>query len=439
MQPESILPRRMTHGESPSRTKVTFCVYDNPGHVGGPVTWIVRLLPALRNLGIDVNCLFLLHWGETGPALESLRAQGFHCESVVCHPRTEDRVRWILERLKENPPDVFVPNLVLAAYFAGRWTRAAGIPTVGVVHSDDAFYRALQDDFVFGPSAFRLAALVCVSRQLELEVLARKPVETAVHRIPCGAPIPDARVQPASHLRIAYLGRLADEQKRISDVTRSLCRVVREVSGTEAVIYGNGPDANRVTEILESDGRDLPIRLGGSIPSEFIQDRLLECDVVVLLSDYEGLPIALMEAMACGCVPVCLRIRSGIPELVEDGVTGLLVDDRGDDFVRAIRTLRENPELLASLSAAARSRVERSYSNDDCAERWAVLLRELGSRSSPRRRFRVPSRIRLLPQNPFLESAELRRPKPSIPLRFYRRSRMIAGRVKRVLLGRPRT
>jgi len=424
--------------DSDRRPRVTFCVYDKPGHVGGPVTWIIRLVPALRSLGIDVNCLFLLHRGDTGPALSALRADGVDCRSVICHDRTEDRVRWILERLRENPPDVFVPNLVVAGYFAGRWARASGIPTVGVVHSDDEFYRALQDDFVFGHPAFRVAALVCVSRELEQQVTLRTPFETIVRRIPCGVPIPERRVtRSPSALRIAYVGRLADEQKRASDVARALCRVVREVPGTEAVLYGDGPEAQKVAGIIESDGAGLPVRLGGSIESELVQERMLECDVIVLLSDYEGLPIALMEAMACGCVPVCLRVRSGIPELVEDGVTGLLVDDRGDDFVRAIRRLRDEPELLEALSHAARAFIEASYSNDDCARDWASLLRELRGRATPRRRLRVPSRIRLLPLNATLESVELRRPLPSLPERVYRRGRLLAGRVKRVLLGQP--
>ena len=98
--------------------KVTFCVYDKPDNVGGPVTWVQRLLPALRERGIESRCLFLLHWGDTGPALRALRAQGFDCQAILAPDHTEDRVRWILDRVRADPPDVFVPNLVIAGYFA---------------------------------------------------------------------------------------------------------------------------------------------------------------------------------------------------------------------------------------------------------------------------------------------------------------------------------
>jgi hypothetical protein len=76
---------------------------------------------------------------------------------------TERHVQWILDRVVEDPPDVFVPNLMVPAFYAGRWVRQAGIPTVGVLHSDDCFHRGIVSEFVCGSNAYRLSALVCVS------------------------------------------------------------------------------------------------------------------------------------------------------------------------------------------------------------------------------------------------------------------------------------
>ena len=420
--------------------KVTFCSYDSPGWVGGPWTWIERLLPALRLHGIDSRCLFLT-WGDTDacPVLGALRAQGFDCPAAVCQGYTETRVRWLLERLCEDPPDVFVPNLVVPAFFAARWARAAGIATVGILHSDDGLHRGLQSEFVFGRQEFCVSALVCVSRELEREVLAREPQHTIVRRIPYGAPLPPTQVQRRpSVLRLAYVGRLVEEQKRISEVARAFCRAVREVSGTEALLYGDGPERNTVEQILATDGASLPVRLAGRVDSSRIQEALLECDVIVLLSDYEGLPIALQEAMACGCVPVCLRIRSGIPELVEDGVTGLLVDDRADGFVKAIRRLRDEPGLWERLSRAARARIQEGYASPFCVKQWAEFLQCLSDNSGLRRSIVIPKRLHLPPVHPALAPEDYRGPSPGpLPVRFYRRSRIFAGRVRRRLLGQP--
>jgi glycosyltransferase involved in cell wall biosynthesis len=182
-------------------------------------------------------------------------------------------------------------------------------------------------------------------------------------------------------LRLIYVGRLVEEQKQILSVTRALCRVVRELQGTEAIIYGNGPDRERVRRCLEEEKVGDRVRLGGQIDNADIQRVMLEAGVLVLLSDYEGLPIALLEAMACGLIPVCLRVRSGVGQLIEQGRTGFLVDDRGDDFVATIRAIASNAELRSRVSCGARERIVAEYSNEANASRWAALLTDKSSRS----------------------------------------------------------
>ena len=416
--------------------KVTFCTYDKPDSVGGPFSWLQRLLPALRAYGIEPRCLVLLHHGDTGPTLEALQAQGIPCESVLCHSRTEDRVRWILERLRQHPPDVFVPNLPVAAYFAAGWVRRAGIPTVGILHSDDPYYRAIQEEFVFGTRKYQLSALACVSLELENQVVARRPETTGVWRLPYGVSIPEKTVSrlPGT-LRLAYVGRLAKEQKQILEVTRALCRVVTEIPATTAVIYGDGPEKAEVEMILAAEGADLDVHLGGVLPNGQVQKVLLECDVIVLLSDYEGLPIALMEAMACGCVPVCMRMRSGIPELVEDGVTGLLVDDRGDAFVAAIRRLQEEAMLWERLSVAARKKILTEFSDQVYDHKWAALITETAQTPNLKTPIVIPRGFRLPPRHAHLEEVSNRGEKPHFALRVWRTGRMVAGRLRRAFLG----
>ena len=283
-----------------------------------------------------------------------------------------------------------------------------------------------------GGVAVRAASFVCVSEELEKQVIERRPQQVLVKRIPYGVPIPTEAVHPpAGPMRIAFVGRLAQEQKRILDVARALCRVVAEVPDTEAVIYGDGPDRDKVLEMLATGGHGLPIEYGGVIPSEAMQPRLMKCHVVVLLSDYEGLPIALLEGMACGCVPVCSEMRSGVPELVTDGETGILVTDRGDGFVDAIRRLRSDPALWKRLSTNART-AARAFDVDTCVDAWASLLAEVAGRHSLAT-LTVPTRIRLPRMNPSLESPEQRHRDPGIALRAYRRGRLLAGKLRRLL------
>ena len=417
---------------------VDFCSYDMPGRVGGPDVWLRRLLPDLKRLGITPRLKFFT-WGD--PALcqtiHALRAEGFECHVTPWLGYTERNIAWLLEQVRENPPDVFVANLMVPAFYAGHELRQAGIPTVGVIHADEPLCGGLIERFVFGRASDRVSGLVCVSQFLLDKVLAQKTQGVEFRRIPCGVNIPRQTHAPLGRgLRLAYVGRLVEEQKRISEVTRAFCQVIREIPDTEAVLFGAGPDQGNVEKILATEGRGLPVRLAGKVDSETIHERLLECDVIVLLSDYEGLPIALMEAMACGCVPICLRIRSGIPELVEDGVTGLLVDDRGDSFVKAVRRLHTEPGLWERLSRAARAKIESSFSSEICAKQWAELLQRLHKNAGKKRAIKIPKHFDLPPLHPHLNSEDVRQPAPPLlRQRLHRKARTVASRIKRRLIG----
>ena len=391
--------------------KVTFCTRDYADVSGGHNTWLCRFLPYLRRRGIESRVLcFPLSPEKEFPTVRSLRQAGFSCTTVSEEEMkyTEQRVRWILERLADDPPDVFVCSAVIpAAYYAGRWLREAGIPTVGICHGGGMYhlYPGLLDQFVFGEAAYQVSAFVCVSKALEQAVLERHPKGILVRSIPYGVPIPESVVKkPNRRLRLAYVGRLAEEQKRISEVTRGFCRAVREVPGTEALIYGDGPARAAVEQILREEGDGLPVELVGFVENDQIQKHLLKCHAVVLLSDHEGLPVSLLEGMACGAVPIGLRGAPGVTELVLDGLTGLLVGDRGDGFVAVVRRLREDPALWERLARSARAHVKTEYSEETCAARWQELLEELVNSRPPRKPLRIPRPLHLPPVHPAYSS-----------------------------------
>ncbi len=79
------------------------------------------------------------------------------------------------------------------------------------------------------------------------------------------------------------------------------------------------------------------------------------------MSDYEGLPISLLEAMACGVVPVARKIPSGIPELVLEGETGLLVDASPEKAASALIRLLDDPGPWHRCSQASRRLIAEKY------------------------------------------------------------------------------
>ena len=401
------------------KMKVTFCTREYDNVSGGQNTWLCRFMPELRRRGVETRVLYFTYFrARELPTARSLHQAGINYTTSSDEEKkyTEQRVRWLMERLAEDPPDVFVANMVIpAAYYAGRWLREAGIPTVGICHGGGMYdlYSGLLDEFVFGRAAYQVSAYVCVSKYLEQDVLERHPKGILIRRIPCGSPIPQhVAKKPTNRLRLAYVGQLVEERKRISEVTHALCRAVREVTGTEALIYGAGPDRALVEQIIRNEGKGLPVQLVGFVEHDQIQKHLLQCHAVVLLSDHEGLGLALIEGMACGVVPIGLRGAPGVTEFVVDNATGLLTSDRNDGFVAAVRRLREDPGLWERLARSARARAEAEYSDEICTARWQKLFEELVHSSGPRKPLRIPWRLNLPPVHPALAVIDTRVPRP---------------------------
>lgn len=377
--------------------RIVICAYDNPENISGPNVWLKRLLPRLKAVGLKPEVWFFTLDLANSPTADYLTKKGIETFRFPLRSKTREKVLWLLRQAESRPPAVFVPNHVVPAYFAARWIRQAGIPTVGVIHSDDNFYHAVVREFAGQSETWRVTTLVCVSSFLEKVIAPQVHCSVRIYKIPYGVPVPSLVAERPSEdlLKLAFAGRLQEEQKRVSEVALAFCRATREIPGVFARIIGDGPSMQSLRKLIRKQGCENRVLLSGRLESDRIQSELLQEHVFVLLSDYEGLPIALMESMACGLVPLCLRIESGIPELVQHGKNGLLVNDRGDGFISAVQTLRDSPDLWSHLSVSARQTIESKYSMEQSANKWYVLLSQLSNDSSKRRTLVTPQEFRL--------------------------------------------
>ena len=411
--------------------KITFCAYDKPDSIGGPVTWLMHLLPYLKQTGFEVSCLILFHEGNNGPLYEHLVKNDITVHASSFLSSTEDNIKWILDCLQKNTPHIFVPNLVVPACYACKWVKKAGIITIGISHSDDPFYHAIQKEFIDGHKSFRLDGMICVSRELEKQLQkSNYAPKVKIKRIPYGVIIPDSKAtRDDNSFRVIYVGRLAEQQKRISEVTRSFCKMTQKISGVEAIIYGDGPDKINVENILNEQQKTTAVSLGGNIHPEQMTDKLLKAHVIVLLSDYEGLPISILEAMACGVVPVCLNMRSGITELIENGKTGYIVDDREEHFIKTIKKLKADNQIWEQMSLNAKQLVTENFSLDISCNSYSLFFNNLDVNTV--KKVRIPSRLRLPKINQDLSRADTRTPRFNLT-----QFKLILGRFKHKLLSR---
>ncbi len=119
------------------------------------------------------------------------------------------------------------------------------------------------------------------------------------------------------------------------------------------------------------------VPLGGLIEDRELIKAYHHCDALLFPSRFEGLPLAPLEAMACG-KPVIAANTSSLPELIEDRVSGILCPpDDIDDFVMACRKLAAEPETCRRYGRAARNRAEAVFSEDVIVPRYIALYRKL--------------------------------------------------------------
>jgi glycosyltransferase involved in cell wall biosynthesis len=147
-------------------------------------------------------------------------------------------------------------------------------------------------------------------------------------------------------------------------------------------LVGDGPERDRIVERARERGVAERVSLLGALSAENVRARLADARAFALPSirlpsgRMEGIPVALMEAMASGVPVVATRI-SGIPELVQHDVTGLLVEPHDPaGLAAALDSLLSDETLAAELALNGRRLVEGSFNLEVEARRLGDLFAE---------------------------------------------------------------
>ncbi|RZK39375.1 MAG: glycosyltransferase [Pedobacter sp.] len=376
--------------------KIVFCTYDDKSAINGINIWLLNLLPALKAKGFSVSVIYYSwapeHECSTIPLLKDL---GIECYRISCKRYLEREVKWILNQVKVLQPDIFVANHILQAWYAVQWIEKAGIPTIGVIHNDDIEYNLLIDSFL-GNKNNGMTACVAVSSKLYKNLLSNCS-NLNIKQIPCGTPVfaEKACLNSGKAFKIFYVGRLANKQKNISLVATTLVETIEKIPNVEAYIYGSGPDDKDVIEIINMSNEPNKINLKGIVNNDVIREDILNAQVIILMSDYEGLPVAIMEAMAAGVVPICKETESGLSELIIDNYTGLFIEN-SSDFIDKIKHLQNNPKEWERLSTNAKLHIERNFGSQRVVEDWVDLFEEVKSKN--KLQLQIPRNIKL-PKN----------------------------------------
>jgi len=174
---------------------------------------------------------------------------------------------------------------------------------------------------------------------------------------------------------IGYLGAL-EEKKGLLDLFDAVER--GGLAGPTLLLGGEGALEPALRD--RAAGRAFPVVFAGRVDE--VGGFLAAIDVFVFPSHQEALPLALLEAMAAG-LPIVATTVGGIPEAIEDGVTGLLVPPRQSGaLAEALRRLVENPALRRRLGEQARRTAAEKFSAERMVQATEALYAEILARSA---------------------------------------------------------
>ena len=215
--------------------------------------------------------------------------------------------------------------------------------------------------------------VICVSKDLEARCLASgvapercwhvpNAIDTQEYRRGRPAAQAEARGElgvPPHRLVLGAVGRLSPE-KAFDTLIGSVAELVSRGHDLELWIVGEGPERSRLESCIAASSAPDRVKLlgyrGNTIPYYEAMD------LYALSSTREGLPNALLEAMAFGIPAVATRI-AGVPGLVEDGVGGLLIEPGSEAALTgALETLLGDRDLRHRLGQGAREKIEATHS-----------------------------------------------------------------------------
>ena len=282
----------------------------------------------------------------------------------------------------------FHPELVHAHWWfpnglAATWVaRMGGIPLVTTLHGTDV---RMARNIPMSRPAFRhvvqhSAAVTAVSQWL-----AQAAQSIVSMKAPLVAPMPVATElfapdpQVIRHRRLLVVGRLMP-QKGIGLLVDALALLPADI-GLD--IVGDGPDRAALETRAQALGVAARVQFHGAVKQFALPAFYQRALALVVPSAEEGLGLVAVEAQLCE-TPVIAFDSGGLPDVIQNGRTGLLVGERtAGTLAAAVRTMLERDDLGAEFGAAGRLHALATFAPESVARRYADLYRTVVGHSAP--------------------------------------------------------
>jgi len=270
--------------------------------------------------------------------------------------------RLVREAVRDFNPDIVSTHSSKAGIVA-RLALRNSVPTLFTAHGwaftdgTSLFRKAIALLFEKSAAPF-CARVICVSEKdhqlaLRYKVVPKKKLLTIHNGVETDKP--QAMVKGTAK-DIAFVARLAPPKNPFL-----LVEALADVPGLTAHFIGGGPDEEQLKEKIAEVGVSDRVILHGDVPREEVFNLLATMDASVLVSDYEGLPRSILEAMSAG-LPIVASDVGGVRELVDERNGFVIGRDDKTGLIDALTKLATQEGLAARLGRVSRERVEQEFS-----------------------------------------------------------------------------
>lgn len=367
----------MDAGRSPVIPGGIDAVFVLPDKPGGVFSFVSDLVSHQGNGALRYRAVLTrnaLAGGELAPASPG----GIECARLAYEAPVENIHAYLrrLRRIVGDTAGVLVTSDWVELAMASAYPTQKTVFTV--IHGDAQYYYDLARMHEPWIDCFITLSNHMTSR-LKEEIPGRAG---DIHHLAPGVKIP-AKIEKRRErdLRLLFVGRL-ERAKGVFDLPQIDSALAARGVGVSWTIVGSGEDEAELKGLWNSRSS---VKWCGSIARAEVFPLYDHHDVLVLPSRAEGLPITLLEAGAAGLVPVASSLKSGIPDVVDDGVHGFLrPPGNAQAFATAIEQLATEDGLLQRMSEAVSDRVRRDFdvhtrtaAYEDLFSRWKALKRPL--------------------------------------------------------------
>ena len=227
---------------------------------------------------------------------------------------------------------------------------------------------ARHADLVVAPSRYAAETAVRLYGLATMPRVVPEPIDVAGWRARLAAVTPEARSSPT----VLAVARMYP-RKRLCDLLDAAHLLVPRIPDLRVRIVGNGPESQALDAQRARLGLGERVRFLGDVSARELAVEYVNADIFCLPSVQEAFGIVFAEAMAAG-LPVVACRAGAVPEVVDDGRTGVLVSpQRPDDLAAAIAALVDDPDRRTQLGNGGKTRVER-FDVARVASAWRELL-----------------------------------------------------------------